>query len=56
MTGLALQTYEMARRSVLQTLRQPAMIIPPMIVPRMAIIRGSMSDVSCSVVDVTSSS
>ena len=31
--GLALQTYEMARRSVLQTLRQPAMIIPPILFP-----------------------
>jgi ABC-2 type transport system permease protein len=27
------QTYEMARRSVLQTLRQPAMIIPPILFP-----------------------
>ena len=33
MNGLALQTYEMARRSVLQTLRQPAMIIPPILFP-----------------------
>jgi ABC-2 type transport system permease protein len=31
--GLALQTYEMARRSVLQTLRQPAMVIPPVVFP-----------------------
>ncbi len=31
--GLALQTYEMARRSVLQTLRQPAMVIPPILFP-----------------------
>jgi ABC-2 type transport system permease protein len=30
---LLLQTYEMARRSVLQTLRQPAMIIPPILFP-----------------------
>jgi ABC-2 type transport system permease protein len=30
---LLLQTYEMARRSVLQTLRQPAMIIPPVLFP-----------------------
>jgi ABC-2 type transport system permease protein len=30
---LALQTYEMARRSVLQTLRQPAMVIPPVLFP-----------------------
>jgi ABC-2 type transport system permease protein len=27
------QTYEMARRSVLQTLRQPAMVIPPVLFP-----------------------
>ena len=27
------QTYEMARRSVLQTLRQPAMVIPPILFP-----------------------
>ena len=27
------QTYEMARRSVLQTLRQPAMVIPPVVFP-----------------------
>ncbi len=33
--GLTLwqQTYEMARRSVLQTLRQPAMVIPPVLFP-----------------------
>jgi ABC-2 type transport system permease protein len=30
---LLLQTYEMARRSVLQTLRQPAMVIPPVLFP-----------------------
>ena len=30
---LWLQTYEMARRSVLQTLRQPAMVIPPVLFP-----------------------
>jgi ABC-2 type transport system permease protein len=30
---LLLQTYEMARRSVLQTLRQPAMVIPPILFP-----------------------
>lgn len=33
MNGLLLQTYEMARRSVLQTLRQPAMVIPPILFP-----------------------
>jgi ABC-2 type transport system permease protein len=33
LTGLRVQTYEMARRSVLQTLRQPAMVIPPMLFP-----------------------
>lgn len=33
-----------------------ATIMPPMSVPRMAIISGSMSEVSCSVVAVTSSS
>lgn len=33
-----------------------ATIMPPMIVPRMAIMRGSIKDVSCSVVAVTSSS
>ena len=33
MNGLALQSYEMARRSVLQTLRQPAMVIPPILFP-----------------------
>ena len=27
------QTYEMARRSILQTLRQPAMVIPPVLFP-----------------------
>jgi ABC-2 type transport system permease protein len=27
------QTYEMARRSVLQTLRQPAMVVPPILFP-----------------------
>ena len=27
------QTYEMARRSILQTLRQPAMVIPPILFP-----------------------
>jgi ABC-2 type transport system permease protein len=31
--NLPLQTYEMARRSVLQTLRQPAMFIPPILFP-----------------------
>ena len=31
--NLGLQTYEMARRSVLQTLRQPAMFIPPIFFP-----------------------
>jgi ABC-2 type transport system permease protein len=31
--SLALQTYEMARRSVLQTVRQPAMFIPPIVFP-----------------------
>jgi ABC-2 type transport system permease protein len=30
---LLTQTYEMARRSVLQTLRQPAMVIPPVLFP-----------------------
>src|SRR3954451_16369019 len=30
---LLAQTYEMARRSVLQTLRQPAMVIPPVLFP-----------------------
>src|SRR6201989_962187 len=30
---LLTQTYEMARRSVLQTLRQPAMVIPPILFP-----------------------
>src|SRR4051812_47532802 len=30
---LLLQTYEMARRSVLQTLRQPAFVIPPILFP-----------------------
>ena len=30
---LLAQTYEMARRSVLQTLRQPAMVIPPILFP-----------------------
>jgi ABC-2 type transport system permease protein len=30
---LAEQTYEMARRSVLQTIRQPAMFIPPILFP-----------------------
>jgi ABC-2 type transport system permease protein len=33
LTTLWLQTYEMARRSVLQTLRQPAMVIPPVLFP-----------------------
>ena len=33
MSGLALQTYEMARRSVLQVLRQPAYVIPPILFP-----------------------
>jgi len=33
MSGLASQSYEMARRSILQTLRQPAMIIPPILFP-----------------------
>ena len=27
------QVYEMARRSILQTLRQPAMVIPPIVFP-----------------------
>ena len=27
------QVYEMARRSILQTLRQPALIIPPIVFP-----------------------
>ena len=31
--SLAAQTGEMARRSVLQTLRQPAMVIPPIVFP-----------------------
>jgi ABC-2 type transport system permease protein len=31
--SLAAQSYEMARRSVLQTLRQPAMVIPPVLFP-----------------------
>jgi len=31
--SLAAQTGEMARRSVLQTLRQPAMVIPPVVFP-----------------------
>ena len=31
--GLATQTLEMARRSLLQTLRQPAMIVPPIVFP-----------------------
>jgi ABC-2 type transport system permease protein len=31
--SLASQTYEMARRSVLQTVRQPAMFIPPILFP-----------------------
>src|SRR5215211_2325468 len=30
---LLAQTYEMGRRSVLQTLRQPAMVIPPVLFP-----------------------
>jgi ABC-2 type transport system permease protein len=30
---LLTQTYEMARRSVLQTLRQPALVIPPVLFP-----------------------
>jgi ABC-2 type transport system permease protein len=33
MSGLAAQSYEMARRSILQTLRQPAMVIPPVLFP-----------------------
>jgi ABC-2 type transport system permease protein len=32
-SSLGTQTYEMARRSVLQTLRQPAMVIPPVLFP-----------------------
>jgi ABC-2 type transport system permease protein len=32
-SGLALQTYELARRSVLGTLRQPAYVIPPILFP-----------------------
>jgi ABC-2 type transport system permease protein len=39
------QVYEMARRSVLQTLRQPAMVIPPIIFPliMMAINTGGLN-------------
>ena len=39
------QTYEMARRSVLQTLRQPAMVIPPVVFPliMMAINTGGLN-------------
>jgi ABC-2 type transport system permease protein len=33
MTDLAAQVGEMARRSVLQTLRQPAMVVPPVLFP-----------------------
>ena len=38
------QVYEMARRSVLQTLRQPALIIPPIVFPliMMAINTGGL--------------
>ena len=28
------QSFEMARRSVLQTLRQPAMVVPSLLAPR----------------------
>jgi ABC-2 type transport system permease protein len=40
------QVYEMARRSVLQTLRQPALIIPPIVFPliMMAINTGGLDD------------
>jgi len=39
------QTFEMARRSVLQTLRQPAMVIPPIVFPliMMAINTGGLN-------------
>jgi ABC-2 type transport system permease protein len=31
--SIAAQSYEMARRSVLQTIRQPAMVVPPILFP-----------------------
>jgi ABC-2 type transport system permease protein len=42
------QVYEMARRSILQTLRQPAMVIPPIVFPliMMAINTGGLDAVT----------
>lgn len=42
---MRMQVYEMARRSILQTLRQPALIIPPIIFPliMMAINTGGLN-------------